>query len=229
MKIQTPNQYEDEINNLKCIFYGQSGSGKTTLLSSFPEPLVIDLEGGLGKNRPTRLIIENYADFEVLIDKLKTETFTSRFQTIGIDSLNELIEVLIRDEILTYDTKRIYNDQLTQGDYGKIARDIGKLIRRFILELSPFYHLVFTCAENQISYEGEQRTLSIVGKVLPVMLPRLMDIVGCVFTKGNDHYMTIGNSSFALGKNRYGVSSTPFKISKNDGYDQLVNTISDKE
>jgi len=51
-----------------------------------------------------------------------------------------------------------------------------------------------------------------------------MDIVGCVFTKGNDHLLTINNSSFAVAKNRYGVSASPFPST----YQDLINKISEE-
>ena len=223
MKIESPDQYQQSIDNLKCLFYGQSGAGKTTLACSFPNPLIIDLEGGLGKNRPYRVLLDEYKDLDTLISTLQDEKYFNAFDTIVIDSLNELIEVLVRDEILAYQTKRIYDDQLTQGDYGKIGRDIGKLVRKMMAELSPYYNLVFLCAENPLSYEGEQRSYNMTGKMLPAILPRLMDIVGCVFTKGNDHLLTINNSSFAIGKNRYGVPATPFACN----YDELLNQISE--
>lgn len=228
MKIQAPSQYETEVGNLKCIFYGQTGAGKTTLASSFPSPLIIDLEGGLGKNRPYRATIEKYSEIEELVQALKTQSFKDKFKTVCIDSLNELVEILIRDEVLTYETKRLYSDQLTQGDYGKIGRDIPRLIRKMIYELGDHYHLIFLCAENQISYEGEQRSISVVGKMILEQVPRLMDIVGCVFTKGNDHLLTINNSSFAIGKNRYGVSAAPFKFDKDNGFEKLLEKISEE-
>lgn len=227
MKIQTPDQYSQQIDNLKCLFYGQTGAGKTTLLSNFPNPFVVDMEYGLGKNKPFRATIDHYDDFDKLITILQTEDFIERFDTIGFDSLNELVELHIRDVILDKErikANRLYEDQLTQNDYGKIARDINKLIRKIIAELSPYYSLVFLCAEQNISYETQQRNLSLVGKVLPETLPRLMDIVGCVFTKGNDHLLTINNSSFAVAKNRYGVGASPFPST----YQDLINKISEE-
>lgn len=227
MKIQSPTQYTNSIDNLKCLFYGQTGSGKTTLLSNFPNPFVVDMEYGLGRNKPFRATIDHYDDFEELIELLQTQDYIDHFQTIGFDSLNELIEIHIRDVILDKDkikANRLYEDQLTQNDYGKIARDINKLVRKIISQLSPFYNLVFLCAEQNISYDTQQRNMSLTGKVLPETLPRLMDIVGCIFTKGNDHLLTINNSSFAVGKNRYGVNANPFPST----YQELINKISEE-
>lgn len=230
MKIESPNQYTNQVDYLKCLFYGQTGSGKTTLLSDFPNPLVIDMEYGLGKNKPYRVTLDNYNEFDKLIQLLQTPDYIDNFETIGFDSLNELVEIHIRDVILDKEkikANRLYEDQLTQNDYGKIARDINKLIRRIFKELSPYYNIVFLCAETPISYEGQQRNMSLTGKVLPETLPRLMDIVGCVFTKGNEHYLTINNSSFAVAKNRYGVDATPIKLVKNNSYQSLIDKISE--
>lgn len=231
MKIQSPDQYVNQTDHLKCLFYGQTGSGKTTLLSDFPNPFVVDLEYGLGKNKPYRATIDNYSDFEQLLKLLQTQDFTENFDTIGFDSLNELVELHIRDIILDKEkikANRLYEDQLTQNDYGKIARDINRLVRRINSELSPFYHLVFLCAEQNLTYQDQQRNMSLTGKVLPETLPRLMDIVGCVFTKGSEHFLTINNSSFAVGKNRYGVDANPIPLKRPNSYQNLINKISEE-
>lgn len=223
MRIENPDQYDGNTEYVKMIIFGQSGSGKTTFCSNAGKSMVVDLEKGLGKNRPHRTVIEEYTDFEKFIQLMKGEKYTSFFDTVAIDSLNELVEIVIRDVVLSLEVKRIYNDQLTQGDYGLIAREVNKLVRKLINELGPFYHLIFTCAENPTSYEGEQKNLSLVGKVLPTTLPRIMDIVGCAFTKGNEHFLTVGNSSFAFGKNRYGLSPNPLPLN----FDHLINLISE--
>lgn len=222
MIIQNPEDYDNSTDNLKILIYGQSGSGKTTFCASDPNVMVVDLERGLGKNKPFRTIIEDFSDFDKFISQMLRDEFIKKFDTVAIDSLNELIEIVIRDVVLKLEVKRIYNDQLTQGDYGLIAREVNKLVRRLINELGPLYNLIFTCAENPISYEGEQKTLSLVGKVLPTTLPRLMDIVGCAFTKGDNHYLTIANSSFAFGKNRFGVGPQPINLS----FQSLLESIS---
>jgi hypothetical protein len=72
--------------------------------------------------------------------------------------------------------------------------------------LSDKYNLIWTCAETPLSYQDEQRQPSIVGKMLPATLPRLMDIVGCMYTAKDQHILTITSSSFAYAKNRYGIS-----------------------
>lgn len=209
MKLTPENEQDYLEEHPKILIYGQSGAGKTTFSCSFPNVVLLDLENGLGMNRiKMRVTVDSYNEIESFFSYVKKHS--DEFETIVIDSLNELIEVVIRDVVLGFDMKRPYGDQLTQSDYGKIAREVNAFTR-LLFNTFPEKTIILTCAEASIQYEDQQRTFSITGKVLSETLPRLMDIVGCVFTAKEKHLITVANSSFAYAKNRYGLTSKPFE------------------
>lgn len=230
MRLIHENELDDREEYIKMLLYGQSGSGKTTFACSWPNVVLIDLERGRGRNKPKLTVeIEKYSELNVLITHLKDNPdYYNNYETVVIDSLNEMIELVISDIVLGYELKsgRPYDDQLTQSDYGKINREIMKLVRTMIRDLSGIYNLIFICGENQQSYQDEQKQLALLGKVLPINLPRLMDIVACSFTQKEQHIITISNTSFAYAKNRYGVSGKDGFIKPS--YDNLINVISEE-
>jgi hypothetical protein len=227
MKILTESQQSDSNDYLKILLYGQSGSGKTTFACNFPNAVLFDFERGRGKNKVAlQLIPDKWQEIEEFINRLENdERFINSYETVIFDSLNEMIDFITEDVVLGYDAKRQYGDQLTLTDYGKINREIMKFIRSTIKRLGDKYHLIFICAENPITYQDEQRQPSLLGKVLPVSVPRLMDIVGCTFLQKETHYLSIASTSFAYAKNRYGISGNKGILKPN--YSSLIELISD--
>jgi len=71
--------------------YGVSGIGKTTLATSFPDPVVIDIEDGLGEIKVDSFgpdVISSYDDVMSSLSVLATEEH--KFKTIVVDSLDWL-------------------------------------------------------------------------------------------------------------------------------------------
>src|SRR4249919_3309088 len=128
----------------KILVYGDSGSGKTYFAGTFPDPLFLDLEDGMRSLLQLKRNIKRYPknpsqnittldevkNFYQIVKKMSPET--APFKTIVIDSLNELQILVLDNSIKTTQTTRIYDDQPTQGDYGKLARDMQTLVRLFI-------------------------------------------------------------------------------------------------
>jgi len=92
----------DKPRNLTWIIFGEPKVGKTTLAASFPEPLLIDIEGGAAfidcKQFPLRSVLGKLTAREAL-GKLFTELrdMPDRpYKTIIFDTLDELWNVLAR-------------------------------------------------------------------------------------------------------------------------------------
>lgn len=195
-----------EIGNLKCLFFGQSGSGKTYLALSFPSPIVLNLERGTGLLSGFTSIegISSLDDCDEIINLLRKDEGNT-YKTVIVDSLDELMNLIIQTEVLSYSTKRPYDDQLTQSDYGKLGRST-MLFCRNLLSLSEYYNIVFIISETSVSYEGEQRQPGSPGKIVRQELPRLVDLFGCVFTdKEGAHKLNLYNSNTSVGKNRFNL------------------------
>lgn len=90
-------------NGIKMMLYGKWGAGKTPMLATAPNPIIISAEQGLlsiRKIRPPLPLVEikNFNDLVEVYNWLAGSNEAKQFYTICLDSLNELIEVLLVEE-----------------------------------------------------------------------------------------------------------------------------------
>jgi GTPase SAR1 family protein len=173
----------------KVLLYGPSGAGKTSFAATFPSPLFLDLEGGLRSTVSIKDVMRFPKNPSKEVEDLKQvrqfyaqvrKAVDPPFKTIVVDSLNEL-QVLVTKEVLgTYDVNRMYDDQLTMQDYGKINRVFLNTVRQ-ILKLP--YHIVFTAVETPREYEGQEVYPKFVGKQIWPELQRMMEQIGYVHVR----------------------------------------------
>lgn len=173
---------------LKVLLYGPAGAGKTTYAATFPDPVFLDLEGGLRSTVEVKSVLRfppNPED-EIVSSGQIGEFYAlcrgfdpkkAPFKTIVIDSLNE-VQVLVTKRVLAaYPQSRQMEDQLTYQDYGKIGRDVLKIISLF---LKLPYHIVFTAVETPREYEGQEVHPKFAGKMIWPELQRWVEQVGYV-------------------------------------------------
>lgn len=105
--------YSDDLSsgNLRFLFYGEPGSGKTSLISTFPDPFIIDADGGMltlsSKHIPGFPLKHGENTFmmlsELLLDiRQKRNGFEpsgpfGNIKTLAIDSLSKLADYLKED------------------------------------------------------------------------------------------------------------------------------------
>lgn len=180
---------------LKVLLYGPSGAGKTRYAATFPDPLFLDLEGGLRSTLQVGPVlrfpsnpqeeVENIGqvgELYALVRRYRPDT--APFKTVVIDSLNEL-QVLVTKKVLSqYPATRQMDDQLTFQDYGKIGRDVLKIVGMF---LKLPYNIVFTAVEIPREYEGQEVHPKFAGKMIWPEVQRWMEQIGyCHVIKGTD-------------------------------------------
>ena len=173
---------------LKVVLYGPSGAGKTTYAATFPDPVFLDLEGGLRSTTEVKPVLRFPSNPEEEITSVgqvgefygickRYDPKKAPFKTIVIDSLNE-VQVLVTKKVLsTYPQSRQMEDQLTYQDYGKIGRDVLKIISLF---LKLPYHIVFTAVETPREYEGQEVHPKFAGKMIWPELQRWVEQIGYV-------------------------------------------------
>lgn len=171
----------------KVLLYGASGSGKTYMAGTFPDPVFLDIEGGMrtlltsGRKilrypedpRQDVTDLSQVRDFYRRVKALKPEE--APFKTIVVDSLNELQVLILKNLLGKYQATRQYDDQPTMADYGKLARDMQTFVRLFI-QLP--YHIVFTAISTQREYPDDMVYPMFIGKKTGPDIQRMMDIIG---------------------------------------------------
>lgn len=168
MPIEIKSTKDIAVNGVKIAIYGQAGSGKTRLCATAPKPIIISAERGLlslaDKDIP-------YINVETLDDVSEAYKFLRNnddYETICMDSLSEIAEVLL--DTLKADAKD------KRQSYGTLAEKLGNMLRRF--RNIPGKNVVFT-AKQRTLVDEDTGLISIIpsmpGKVLPEALPYFVD------------------------------------------------------
>lgn len=137
----TTAQDASQVGGIKALIYGGAGAGKTVLLATAPAPLLISAESGalsLRKENLERLfgVGNPYITYNMPMIEIKTvedlsDAYTwvstspqaAQFQTIGMDSITEIGEVVLNN------AKRQVKDP--RQAYGELIEKMESLIRLF--------------------------------------------------------------------------------------------------
>lgn len=124
-------------NGIKCLIYGSSGVGKTPLCATAPAPIIISAESGLlslRRNNPPVPYIEIHTmnDLKEAYMWSYSSAEARQFYTICVDSISEVMEVLLSSEkAKNKDPRKAYGELLDQGL--QIARDFRDLPGRAVV------------------------------------------------------------------------------------------------
>lgn len=113
-------------DGVKFLVYGQSGAGKTYLCSTLPNSIILSAESGLLtlRNFDIPFIeINSTEDLSDAYDWVLESNEANQFETIAIDSLSEIAEVILSDE------KAATKDP--RAAYGEMQDKLSKIIRKF--------------------------------------------------------------------------------------------------
>lgn len=111
-------------NYVKALVYGDSGVGKTVLGSTAPNPIFISAERGLlslADKDISVIEVDTLAHVEEAYQYLKKD---KDFQTVVLDSLSEIAEVLLSEFKIT-------EGKDARQAYGKMGDEMAKLTRKF--------------------------------------------------------------------------------------------------
>lgn len=162
--------------NVKVLVYGDAGTGKTTLCSTAPSPLIISAESGLLSLRDFDLpVIEvnSVGDVNEVFDFVTKSDEAKHFETVCLDSLSEIAEVLLSQY------KKEEKDP--RKAYGRLSDDMSTLIRSF--RDLPDKHVYFTAKIGKTKDELTGITSyapSMPGNSLTQALPFFFDEVLCL-------------------------------------------------
>jgi len=113
-------------SGVKLLVYGQAGAGKTSLIPTLPAPLILSAEGGLLSIKDSGLPfieISSMADLRDAYSWLKDSADSKQFQSIALDSISEIAEVVLTAE------KKASKDP--RQAYGAMQDQMTEIIRAF--------------------------------------------------------------------------------------------------
>lgn len=166
IKIQKTSDIDD--SGVKCVVYGGAGVGKTRLCATAPKPIIISAESGLLSLKDVDCDFIEISKLRDLDDAYKYLKSSDDYETICVDSLSEICEVVLAELIPNHKDKR--------QAYGEMAEAIMPMLKRF-RDLKG-KNVIFTVKMIQIQDEESGKVtqeLFIPGKVLGNQIPYLVD------------------------------------------------------
>ncbi len=181
MKFSTTSQ-QTSIGGVKLLIYGPSGAGKTVLCATAPTPIIISAEAGLlslseknqtkvfGSAKDIPIIeISSMGDMIEAYKWLLTAPEAKQFETVCVDSLTEIAEILLKTE------KGSVKDP--RQAYGEMVEKITGMIRD--MRNLP-QNVYFSAKQGMVADEASGLSLfgpSMPGKQLGPAIPYLLDEV----------------------------------------------------
>ena len=157
---------------IKALVYGHAGAGKTSLIPTLPAPIVLSAEGGLLSISDADvpfIEIATMADLMEAYQWLTDSAEAKDFQSVALDSISEIAEVVLAEEL-----KR---NKDGRAAYGELNTVMAGMIRAF--RDLPGKHVYFT-AKCEKSQDEQGRMLyapAMPGKTLTQQLPYFFDLV----------------------------------------------------
>lgn len=177
-------------HGVKGCIYGNAGAGKTMLAATAPRPLMLQAENGTlsltkaniervyGVNTPgitysiPVAVIKSLDDFEkVYLDLFRPEIWHS-FDTLYIDSLSEIVEMILKNELSFKSSSG--NKVNGMAAYGEMAEKAIEWVKKF--RDLPGKHLFVTCKQGYSDHTGFMGP-DFPGKMLNKEFPFLLDEV----------------------------------------------------
>lgn len=177
MPVTIKNTAEVTVNGIKVVVYGPAGSGKTSLCGTAPNPIILSAESGLLSLRGLQLPYIEINDFKGLLEAYEwvmDSVEAKQFETICLDSLSEIGEVVLADLKIQHKDPR--------KAYGEVQDQMLGLIRNF--RDMPEKNVYFSCKEEDVK-DGISGLISfrpmMPGTKLPNQVPYFFDEVFNMF------------------------------------------------
>lgn len=170
MAIKVQSTADIQFVGVKCIIYGGAGVGKTRAIATAPKPIIISAEEGLLSLMEVDvpyIEVKSLEDLNEAYNLLKKDAGQT-YKTIGLDSLSEIAEVLIAQELPKHKDGR--------QAYAALAQAMIPMLKKF-RDLKNV-NTVFSCKRIDVKDEesGTVTTeLLLPGNVLGYQVPYLVD------------------------------------------------------
>lgn len=172
MAIQLKTTRNLHQTGVKFLVFGMSGVGKTSLIPTLPNPVILSAEGGLlsiSDSDIPYIEISSMADLMEAYTWVTTSAEATGFQSIALDSISEIAEVVLAEELKKSKDGR--------AAYGELNSKMMEVIRAF--RDIPGKHVYFSskCEKAQDEQGRMLYSPSMPGKTLSMQIPYAFDMV----------------------------------------------------
>lgn len=171
----------------KFLIYGLGGVGKTTLCKTAPSPVILSAEGGLLSLRKENLPyieIGSYSDLSDAYLWAINSKEAAQFQTICLDSISEIAEVVLTEEKKkTKDPRKAYGE--TQDQMLALIRNFRDIKGK---------HVYFSAKQEYTvdgTTAGKYFAPSFPGSKLAQQVPYFFDFLFCLQSFKNPEGQTV--------------------------------------
>ena len=173
MAIKIQNTADIEIDSVKCVVWGGPGVGKTRLCATAPNPIIISAESGLLSLADVKcdyIEIKKLKDLDEAYRALKDD---NNYDSIGLDSLSEIAEVLLTE------LKPNFKDG--RQAYMALADAMLPMLRRFrdLKGKNTIFTSKLIVRQDEESGRISEELL-MPGRVLPTQIPYMVDELFCL-------------------------------------------------
>jgi phage nucleotide-binding protein len=172
MAINLRSTSDAHSNGVKIVVYGQAGAGKTSLITTLPDPVIISAEGGLLSISDSSLPFIEVNTWEALKEAYmwaSESVEAKRFQSVAIDSISEIAEVVLAHE------KRVNKDG--RAAYGEMQVQVIEIMRSFRDLHGKHVYFSAKCEKSQDEMGRVLYAPSMPGNKLGQQIPYLVDEV----------------------------------------------------
>lgn len=157
-------------NGVKCLMYGCAGTGKTPLIGTCPRPVAVMTEAGALSVRN-----QNFPCFQAFTGKEIMEFFdwahrsneTKNYDTIAVDSLSQLAEIILKEELKQNKDGR--------KAYGEMARAVMHIAETLFFMPKKHIYLISKLVEEKDEKGVMTKRPLFPGNKLTADLPHLFD------------------------------------------------------
>jgi hypothetical protein len=172
LKFTTTDQ-ASAANGVKVLVYSDAGIGKTVLCSTAPSPIILSAESGELSLRKMRIPMIEITTVQDLVDAhqwLQNSAEARQFQTVCIDSLSEVAEVVLNN------AKRQVKDP--RQAYGELIEKMESVIRSYRDLAGKNVYMAAKMEPNKDELTGSVKYgPAMPGSKLAVKLPYFFDEV----------------------------------------------------
>lgn len=201
MAIQLKSTKNAAHNGVKILGYGRAGVGKTTLIRTLPKPIIISAEGGMLSLAGSDIPYLEVSTIEELQEAYSYVSESNDFESVAIDSISEIAEVILNAEKKTAKDPR--------QAYGAMQEQITDIIRAF--RDLPGKN-VYISAKQERTQDDTGRLIyspsmpgQKVGQALPYFFDEVFSVRADKDSEGNMvHYLQTSTDGIYEAKDRSG-------------------------